>query len=527
MTETIYYPKVTRLRPPEPYRPRWKRNGIVVATLGAFILLMVDAIYDGPLKRYYTKPPVIAQYALPNGETLRVHGVLHDENDSLRIRSKPVNNELKFGQSLVISCVNQQSGRSSDWSWFKHIEVEDKYGSLIQGQMVTVITVSEDGKWKVHRTIAESKLENYRELYCIVHFPKVESIKPCEFLAIDLNDEVVARIGSPFPPDQPGAGFYDRSHDLQAKNGPWTVELAQITSMWYADGQYPYSNQFNPPEFHCEYEGNLLEKENVSQIETEFSDALGNPATLWFQPHNQPLWRYRMKVARLDYLTSKQAKELRPLGRVSDLTASSKLSISDDQLLSKSVLFVPVGKHATTSQALAEKEIELRSLNFGYETQRLTCMSCSRVGGSRGRKSVAKFTLLRNEELLKLTLTTKPNEPAKLEFDAKRPLVMLELAEPLQECLINVFAFDQFNRALQVDSVPNGLSRLPMFVVETESDTLHLDLFYSIEPMVPIDFYMVPPTKNLALPLDSGSTWMRMTGTKDGWNVDRQFYPKE
>lgn len=532
MNENTYKPRDTRLQnsfDPAPLIRRWL---ITLGVIGLIILLFVDADKDGPLHRLYTRPSVIAEHVLPNGETLVIHGVLRNGVDSMQLRGEKVSGRFKFGLTLVISCENPETGLSSDWKWFNHFELEDRYGAVVRGHVDNVIYRTADGELESHSSDMIESMSS-PEVYYVVHFPEVETVKPCEFLAIGNDDEVWARVESPFPPPEPIQGFYDHSHDLTAESGPWKVELSRIVTYWNSTHRGPDSSNLANTEFLFEHEGQPLQKEHVLKLDGKFSDAVGNPVALYIELNKQPLWKYSMKVARMDYPTTKQAKELISIGRISEPSESSELVIADTKVLKiQSASYLPEGKHEKIVQTLDQGDESLcdfsKSHSFGW--QRLFRSSAS--GGlsghnaTRGSHTEADFELRPSKKVLHLDLTSQTNQPARLRIDTKLPLVIFELAEPLNDRLINLFAFDQLNRALQVNTVQSGLEELPMFIVELESDTKQIDLFYSIEPIVPLEFYMIPPLKDVVL-LDSGSTWFWMTGEKDGWTVKQQHEPEK
>lgn len=531
MSENTYKPRHTRLQNSFDSAPLVKRWLITLGVIGLIILLFVDADKHGPLHRLYTRPPVIAEHVLANGETLVVHGVLRNGVDSMKLRGETVGDDFQFGMTLVISCKNPQTGLSSDWTWFSHFELEDRYGSVVRGYIADLIYRTADGEIE-NRSSDLTNLKNCTEVYYVIHFPEVETVKPCDFLAIGTDDEVWARVESPFPPPEPIQGFYEHSHDLVAESGSWKVELSRIVSHWDATQRRPYYGNINHPAFLFEHEGRFLEKEHVLQLDGKFSDALGNPIGSFVELNKQPLWKYSMKVARMDYPATKQTKELISIGRINEPSESSELVIADAPTLKiQMALYLPVGKHEKIVQTLNQGDESLCSFgkNHSFAWQRL--FRSSATGGASGHNAIqrshteADFDIRPTNNVLHLDLTTHTNQPARLKVDTKLPLVILELAEPLNDRLINLFAFDQLNRALQVNTVPSGLEELPMFVVESESDTKQIDLFYSIEPIVPVEFYMVPPLKEVVL-LESGATWLRMSGTKDGWKVDQQHEPK-
>ena len=98
------------------------------------------------------------------------------------------------------------------------------------------------------------------------------------------------------------------------------------------------------------------------------------------------------------------------------------------------------------------------------------------------------------------------------------PLVAIDLKRTLVNQILNVFAFDQLDRPLKVSSLKHSISRMPLYVVEADSDTKSIDLFVSIEDLVPLEMYIMPPTYAIDLSvIKPKGTALIFQPTEDSW----------
>ncbi len=526
MNQSSYKPRVTRLTPPK--KPRWKLRIVVALTFVTLSLVLVDAIYDGPVRQVYTRAPVLSRFVLPNGETLVVHAVLGGSKLSTSFRGIEIG--TNDGQvTLVMSCKNEHTGRLSDWSWLKHIEVEDRYGAVVEMAISDVIQKSQDTTHYLAGKFEKLDFLTADEVYCVVRMPKVEALKPTDYLVIDTNEDVVATIQSNLPPLQPSDGFYDHSHNLIAQNGPWKIEIEEMYAVWHpAHDAFASHFRIWPSKIYFDHKGSRVDNDNLVVLDEQLTNALGSSADKYPQLNHQPLWKYSSKVARSDYLTTRQDTDLKRLGRIEDLKTASEVSSPEGLRQVRSFTFVPTGKYET---AIADVSgTKFGSIAFSNRQTRAWKFTHNGSGSGGGGRTgytyeySSIFSIARDADVLDIKIVTQSNQPTQLSMDTKRPLVMFQLEETSNDHLINLFAFDQLNRALQVDAVTEWVDKLPTFLIDTDSDTEYLDLYYSIEPIVPVETYIIPPTKGLVFP-ETGLTWYTLAGSRDGWllkHVDKR-----
>lgn len=521
MNQPAYKPRVTRLQPPS--KPRWKLIACVSISFVMIALVITDAVMDGPMRQFYTRAPIHEQFTLPNGETLAIHAVLLGSNHSSSFRGKEFTGD--DGQvTLVMSCKDLRTGSLSDWSWLKHIEAEDKYGAIVEVTVFEIIQKSQSDTNTRMGKLEKQDFLNGEEVYCVFKIPNLETLKPCEYSVIDTNDEVVATIHPNIPPLQPIEGFYEHSHNLIAEIGPWKVEIVEMNASW-SPAHDSVNSQFHlsPSKIYFDYNGTQLDQENLVIMGERLSDGLGNTAGIHPQVNNQPLWKYSSKVARSDYMTNRQDTDLKPLARIDDAKNGIELSKLEGFSQARSLTFMPIGEHERTGTDVSAAKHGSLQLST-RQTRRWKLMHSiftvgghSADGGYKYEHSL-NYRGTRGDEILGLKIVSKTNQPSTLSLHTKRSLVMLQLEETSNDYLINLFAFDQFNRALQVDAAPDYIDKLPMFLIDTDSDTEYLDLYYSIEPIVPVEIYMKPPTKGLFFP-ETGTTWYSLAGNREGWQL--------
>jgi hypothetical protein len=344
---------------------------------------------------------------------------------------------------------------------------------------------------------------------------------------IDTNDEVVATIHPNIPPPQPIEGFYEHSHNLLAENGPWKVEIVEMNASWSpAQDDSPAHFQLNPSSINFDYNGIRIDQENLVIRDEKLTNALGNFAGIHPQLSNQPLWKYSSQVARSDYLTNRQDTDLKPLGRIDDLKTAIEVSKLEGLREARSLTFMPIGMHERVVADVSNSKYGFIQFSSRYTKRSKFLRGSSGSGGRNAYEYQSSYHFSKGDNVLNTKIVSKSNRPTQLSVDTKRPVVILQLEETSSDHLINLFAFDQFNRALQVDALPNYVDKLPMFLIDADSDTEYLDLYYSIEPIVPIEIYMIPPTKGLVFP-ETGTTWYTLSGRRDGWTlIDQKTWKK-
>lgn len=475
------------------------------------------------------QPKELQRIPLNAEDTLVVHAFLDKPTDVFLLHD---GRSLKIdgtGVMIVMSFRSTDADRDSDWSWIKRIEVTEKSGDSQNATKASFWITTADGVSKGYSSRPPDRKERRKNgiTYCGVQLPKIETVAACQYRVIDVNDQIVASIDSPLPPAFPSLEFNQRPHRLDAESAPWKVQLhgiifARSTNISIQEGLEPHFGITT--KFWFEHDGQVMQKNEVAVVDLTYSDALGNrSAANELPPEFQPRWKIDLKVARTDYMTNRTAKELRHLGKIDDLQSLTKIEPSNELTEISSAICFGQGSHKTTfsNEVVSDEHREYRGGVFGdrKDPVRFYAGTASRSTNNDNWSTEAKYLCNeRNEEPLIVEYRFIASVGTTMTVKTSLPLVAIDLKRPLVNQILNVFAFDQLDRPLKVSSLKHSISRMPLYVVEADSDTKSIDLFVSIEDLVPLEMYIMPPTYAIDLSvIKPKGTALIFQPTEDSW----------
>jgi hypothetical protein len=472
--------------------------------------------------------PVLLRAPLINGDTLVVHAILHNDEDEISLRESEFKKDFR-GDKFLLSSVGEGLPHEP-WKEIKGIQVTDKYRQTVMSTVMSfhVNTGSRERSGDFpedHEVTADSTV------MCECVLPKVETDSSPVYQIIDNKNQVIGTFVSPYPAEVPAAGFYDHVHHTEVTTGNWSVRFEECDIfIWKpsSDRAYNSTRQLRiQPKLFAEYDGKPMIGE-VSFFDTHFVDALGNVISTSYSesrsPDQQPLWKLKTNVARTDFFTPQSSPELKRVGRIENADLQQTIFLEDESPIGL-VSYVGIGQHELHFPYV--ENIRFKDLFRGHggnPSQLPKCMKTS-GGGRGGNESFwersASYMMTRSSEMesaVVIKVSGQKTTGTQTSVDSKYPLVFVELKQPLAESVLNLFAYDDSKRQIPLSSLEHDLPTLPVYLIESYDDTKFIDLYYAIEPVVPLEMFVVPPTQDLQHPTNKEDLISpTLVPTEDGW----------
>lgn len=471
--------------------------------------------------------PELQRVPINSQDTLVVHAFLDQPTDSIQLGRSAIIRSDESGIMIVMSFRSTNSSRDSDWSWLKCIHVPDDTGSFVSVEQASFMTIRSDGSAQLTSPSNESEPPD-GVTYCCVVVPRVETDGPCQFHFIGNDDQTVATIVSPLPAPVPSEDFNQHPHQVETTSGSWKAKILGLSFWRYAKssiqtGTVDYARTTETLWF--EYNGQVMQKDEVAVIDLNYSDALGNKSTKQgLPPDLQPRWKMSMRVGRIDYMADRNASELKYLGKFDDLKSVLELSPSDHVPGLNSATCFGLGNHQISIFYKGRPGQNINNYRAGFFGHRavvgkLPISSSSSGDRDSWKNEVTYSTSSRNDsQQVSVSYFTRASIGTKMTVNASVPLIAINLTKPLVNQFINVFAFDQLNRPLQVNSVIHTIPQMPLYIVETDTDTEYLELYSSIEDLVPLEMYFIPPTRGVEFPpAKNDFSYLSFVPIQGGW----------
>lgn len=495
---------------------RWIALGTVV------VALAIVWLFWSP-----NRVPELQRVPINSQDTLVVHAFLDQPTDSIQLASNDSIRHDGTGIKIVMSFRSTDSERDSDWSWLKYIQIRDKTDSSVSVYIASFNTIRTNGG-SMSTKPPDRQQRRDGITYCSVIVPKVETEGPCQYHLVNVDDQAVATIVSPLAPSIPSAEFNSHPHQLETTSGPWRAKvlgmsLGRATKGSIQDGRYYYTS---PPEkLWFEYDGQVMQKNEVAVVDVLYSDALGNESIdSQLPPDLQPRWKMSMKVGRIDYMAHRNSPELKYIGRFDDIKSILELALTDPVPGVGSVVCFGLGNHQFSISNKGRTERNFHNYRAGFFGHRNVMgnfpISSSGSGdGDSWKFDVTYAAFSQNDNhRINLGYHAEASIGTKMTVHATLPLIAVNLQRPLVNQIINIFAFDQLNRPLKVNSVAHTIPQMPLYIIETDTDTQFLELYASIEDLVPLEMYFVPPTRGVEFPpTNEDFSYLSLAPSPDGW----------